>query len=246
MKKCVKEAYDIYSAVKTSDSVFITEGAEVTQFTDLEIEYTRTLFIYPLDLQFAILIQSLDFLLTQQSVMDSENVAPFYYDTNSVIKLVIICLPGYQKLLLQTSINGEWFTVYEKEFSCEGKIRLKILGTALVSDEEPEWLSSYPQFSGKVPGRASKRFETVLLTSELVTNMFLAGDSMLSVSYQQLKHELEDRVLILQDILLSGIDVQQFVEFLSYMEKILHVKPFFKIAMKYAVSSNAQLSQLLT
>lgn len=64
MKKCVKEAYDIYSAVKTSDSVFLTENSEVTQFTDLEIEYTRTLFIYPLDLQFAALIQSLDFLIT--------------------------------------------------------------------------------------------------------------------------------------------------------------------------------------
>ena len=50
MKKCVKEAYDIYSAVKTSDSVFLTESTELTQFTDLEIEYTRTLFIYPLDL----------------------------------------------------------------------------------------------------------------------------------------------------------------------------------------------------
>ena len=153
MKKCVKEAYDIYSAVKTSDSVFLTENTELTQFTDLEIEYTRTLFIYPLDLQFAILIQSLDFLVTQQSVMDSENVAPFYYDTDSVIKLVIICISGYQKLLLQTSINDEWFTVYEKEFRCDGQIRIKIIGTALVSDEQPEWLSSYPQFSGKIPDR---------------------------------------------------------------------------------------------
>lgn len=116
--------------------------------------------------------------------MDAENVTSFYYDTNSIIKLVIICLAGYQKLLLQTNINGEWFTVYEKEFSCEDKIRLKIIGTALVSDEEPEWLSSYPQFSGKIPNRAFKKFETILLTSQLVTNMFLAGNSMLDVSYQ--------------------------------------------------------------
>lgn len=64
MKKCVKEAYDIYSSVKTSDSVFLADGTELTQFTDLEIEYTRTLFIYPLDLQFAVLIQNLDFLMT--------------------------------------------------------------------------------------------------------------------------------------------------------------------------------------
>lgn len=68
--------------------------------------------------------------------------------------------------------------------------------------------------------------------------MFLAGDSMLEVSYQQLKHELENRVLALQDILLSGIDVQQFIEFLAYMENVLHVKPFFKIAMRYATMSN--------
>lgn len=100
MKKCVQQAYDIYSDIKTSDSVFLTETAEVTQFTDLEIEYTRTLFIYPLDLQFAILIQGLDILITQQSVIDSENVSPFHYDTNSVIKLVVICITGYQKLLL--------------------------------------------------------------------------------------------------------------------------------------------------
>lgn len=144
MKKCVQQAYDIYSTVKTSDSVFLTETAEIAQFTDLEIEYTRTLFIYPLDLQFAILIQGLDILITQQSVIDSENVSPFHYDTDSIIKLVIICITGYQKLLLQINLNGDWFTVYENEFHSENEIQLKIMGTALILDEQPEWLAAYP------------------------------------------------------------------------------------------------------
>ena len=53
-------------------------------------------------------------------------------------------------------------------------------------------------------------------------------------------------MLILQDFLLSGMDVQSFVEFLTYMEKVLHIKPFFKIALKYAVQSNGELTALLT
>lgn len=177
--------------------------------------------------------------------MDAESVVPFYYDTNSVIKLVVICISGYRKLLLQTSINDEWFTVYEREFGCESEIRLRIIGTALVSDEQPEWLCSYPQFSGKVPDRKFSKQETILLAGELMTNLFLAGDSVLSVSYQQLKRELEERVLLLQDFLFSGVDVGSFVEFLTYMEKVLRVKPFFKIALKYAVQSSGELAARL-